>query len=135
MSFKLLIQTPEREIYKGDADVLTLSNDTGEMQVFPGHASMLGSITYSAVKVDSAKHEEAFVLRQGFVFVDQDKNEVKVLGLSCEKTSELDLVSAKEYLAFVLAKLDKPEELNEYQLTFLEGQKLAVERQLVHHAD
>ncbi|MCK9361010.1 F0F1 ATP synthase subunit epsilon [Patescibacteria group bacterium] len=130
MSFHLLIQTPEREAYKGDADILTLSNDTGEMQVFPGHASMLGSITYSAVKVDHAQHEEAFVLRQGFVFVDQEKNEVKVLGLSCEKTADLDMVSAKEYLDFILSKLDKPDELNEYQLKFLEGQKLAVEKQL-----
>jgi hypothetical protein len=55
---------------------------------------------------------------------------VRVLGLTIEKTEELNEVSAKEYLEFVLSKLDKPDELNKYQLTFLEGQKLALEKQM-----
>ncbi len=129
-AFNLLIQTPDREIYQGPADLLTLSTDTGEMQVLPGHVSMLGSITYSAVRLQNKDHHEDYVLRQGFLFVEQETNDVRVLGMTIQKTEELDEVSAKEYLEFILAKLDKPEELNKYQLTFLEGQKIALEKQL-----
>jgi F-type H+-transporting ATPase subunit epsilon len=129
-SFNLLIQTPDREIYKGPADILTLSTDTGEMQVLPGHVSMLGSITFSAVRVQNGSNLQDFVLRQGFLFIEQETNDVRVLGLTIEKTEELNEVSAKEYLEFVLSKLDKPDELNKYQLTFLEGQKLALEKQM-----
>ncbi|MEK7473857.1 MAG: F0F1 ATP synthase subunit epsilon [Patescibacteria group bacterium] len=129
-SFHLLIQTPDREIYKGPADLLTLFTDTGEMQVLPEHVSMLGSITYSAVRVQNEANHQDFVLRQGFLFVEQETNDVRVLGMTIEKTEELDLISAKEYLEFILSKLDKPDELNKYQLTFLEGQKMALEKQL-----
>lgn len=128
-SFNLLIQTPDREMYNGPAEVLTLSTDTGEMQVLPGHMSMLGSITYSAVRAQRGANHQDFVLRQGFLLVDQETSDVRVLGMSVEKTEELDVVSAKEYLAFILSKLDKPDELNKYQLTFLEGQKIALEKQ------
>jgi F0F1-type ATP synthase epsilon subunit len=130
MTFDLLIQTPDREAYKGPAELLTLSSDTGELQILPGHASLLGTITYTPVRVKSGTTTMDFVLRQGFVFVDQIKNSVQVLGLSCEKTDEVNEITAKEYLQFVMSKLDKPEELNAYQLKHLEGQKLALEKQL-----
>ncbi len=129
-TFDLLIQTPDRECYRGPAELLTVSTDTGEMQVLPGHASLLATITFSPVRLKNGAHQEEFVLRQGFVFVDQEKNSVQVLGLSCEKTEEVNEVTAKEYLQFVLSKLDKPAELNEYQLRHLEGQKLSLEKQL-----
>ncbi|MEI7512211.1 MAG: F0F1 ATP synthase subunit epsilon [Candidatus Uhrbacteria bacterium] len=129
-TFELLIQTPDREAYRGPADFVTLSSDVGEMQILPGHASMLGTITYSPVRVKHDKTTLDFVLRQGFVFVDQEANTVNVLGLSCEKTDEVNEITAKEYLQFVLSKLGKPEELNAFQLKHLEGQKMSLEKQL-----
>jgi len=129
-TFELLIQTPDHESYRGPAEIVTLSSDTGEMQILPGHASMLGTITYTPVRVKNGNMTTEFVLRQGFVFVDQEQNSVHVLGLSCEKTDEINEVTAKEYLHFVLSKLDKPEELNAYQLKHLEGQKMSLEKQL-----
>lgn len=130
MPFDLLIQTPDHEAYRGPADLVTLSTDIGEMQILPDHASLLATITYTPVHVKSGGNQQDFVLRQGFVFVDQEKNTVNVLGLSCEKTDEVNEVTAKEYLQFILSKLDKPEELNAYQLRHLEGQKLSLEKQL-----
>ena len=129
-TFELLIQTPDHEAYRGPADLVTLSTDTGELQILPGHASLLGTITYTPVRVKSGNVTTDFVLRQGFVFVDQENNSAHVLGLSCEKTDEVNEITAKEYLQFVLSKLDKPEELNAYQLKHLEGQKMSLEKQL-----
>ena len=129
-TFDLLIQTPDHEAYRGPADLVTLSTDTGELQILPGHASLLGTITYTPVRVKSGNVTTDFVLRQGFVFVDQENNSAHVLGLSCEKTDEVNEITAKEYLQFVLSKLDKPEELNAYQLKHLEGQKMSLEKQL-----
>jgi F0F1-type ATP synthase epsilon subunit len=128
-TFDLLIQTPDHEAYRGPANLVTLSSDTGEMQILPGHASMLGTITYTPVRVNNGSHQEDFVLRQGFVFVDQENKSVQVLGLSCEKTDEINEVTAKEYYDFIISKLDKPEELNAYQLKHLEGQKMSLEKQ------
>ena len=129
-TFELLIQTPDHEAYRGPADTVTLSTDTGELQIMPQHASLLGTITYTKVRVKSGNMTTEFMLRQGFVFVDQEKNSVHVLGLSCEKTDEVNEITAKEYLQFILTKLDKPEELNAYQLKHLEGQKMSLEKQL-----
>ncbi|MCR4256722.1 MAG: F0F1 ATP synthase subunit epsilon, partial [Candidatus Uhrbacteria bacterium] len=129
MSFNLLIQTPDHEAYHGPADLVTLSSDIGEMQILPGHASLLATITYTPIQLRNGGMTMDFILRQGFVFVDQQRNTVRVLGLACEKTEEVNEVTAKEYLAFVLSTLDKPEELNAYQLRHLEGQKLALEKQ------
>ena len=129
-TFDLLIQTPDHEAYHGPAEVVTLASDSGEMQILPGHASLLGTITYTPLRVKNGATTMDFVLRQGFVFVDQVANTVRVLGLSCEKTDEINEMTAKEYYDFVMSKLDKPEELNAYQLKHLEGQKLSLERQL-----
>jgi F0F1-type ATP synthase epsilon subunit len=128
-SFDLLIQTPDHEAYHGPADLVTLSSDIGEMQILPDHASLLATITYTPVRIKNGGMTVDFILRQGFVFVDQTRNTVRVLGLSCEKTDEVNEVTAREYLEFVMSKLDKPEELNEYQLRHLEGQKLALKKQ------
>ncbi|HVM91117.1 MAG TPA: F0F1 ATP synthase subunit epsilon [Verrucomicrobiae bacterium] len=129
-TFDLLIQTPDHEAYKGPADLVTVSSDTGELQILPEHASLLGTITYSPLRVKSGNTTTEFVLRQGFVFVDREKNSVHVLGMSCEKTEEMNEITAKEYYEFVMSMLDKPEQLNAYQLKHLEGQKLSLERQL-----
>jgi F0F1-type ATP synthase epsilon subunit len=129
-TFDLLIQTPDHEAYHGPAEVVTLASDSGEMQILPGHASLLGTITYTPLRVKNGATTMDFVLRQGFVFVDQLANTVRVLGLSCVKTDEINEMTAKEYYEFVMSKLDKPEELNAYQLKHLEGQKLSLERQL-----
>lgn len=122
------INTPLGTVYKSEIDQVTLSTETGEMQILPGHASLLGSLRFTPVTISNGEHEDRFLLRQGFVLIDNQKDEVKIFALAADKTESVDHKTLAEYLEFVLSKLENPEELNHYQVHFLNQQKASLEQ-------
>jgi F0F1-type ATP synthase epsilon subunit len=124
--FTVIIRTPTTEPYAGPADMLRLSTEQGDMEMFSGHAPLAGTVLFSNVRVTRGDHREDFWARNGVVLMDPASNVAQVLVQRCERRDEIDYKSAKEYLDFILARLDRPDELNKYQVQFLEEEKLAV---------
>ena len=124
------IKTPEKRYYFGPADSVFLQTGTGEMEVFAGHAPLVGTIGFSRVLVRAAESEHDFLVRQGLVFMDPDNNTLNVLAYFVEKYADADSKTIKEYMEFILEKLRKREDLNKYQLRYLEEQKLSTQKMM-----
>lgn len=128
---RVIIRTPESEVVsQPEVRSVSLVTELGAMQVFPGHASLHGTILFSPVRIEMMEKEEDFVVQQGFIFIDQAQDQVTILAQRCEKQAEMDFHTAKEYLAVLLKTLDQPELLGKYQLRHLEDEKIATEKRL-----
>ena len=109
---------------------VTLSTETGQLQLMAHHASLTGTILFSTVTVKEEKKEEQFVVRNGLVLFNNKTNTAMVLALYAEKKSEFSHQTGKEYLAFIEKQLREGKTLSEFQILYLEGEKLAVEQQI-----
>lgn len=129
--FKLILRTPEQDVF--DAEVLSVDfgSEGGDMQVFAGHASTTTTVLFSPViiETDPGVHI-TYMVRRGLFLFDNEANEASLLALSCEAQSELSEQSIKEYMATLNEQLEKGESLSQFQVKYLEGEKLAVEKQL-----
>jgi F0F1-type ATP synthase epsilon subunit len=129
-SFKLVVRTPEAEVEDRDVQSIKVTTEGGEMMVLPGHADLSGSILFSRLEVKGEGFEESYMVRRGLIFVDREKNRTTIMAYSCDKVEDVDFTSVEEYLKMVNERLAAGEELSDFQLSYLEGEKLAVTRQL-----
>lgn len=100
------------------------------MQILPGHASFIGAIDYSKVTVTHGSTDEVFVARLGVVFVDVEQNSVRIVVEYGEKLAEMSHATIKEYLNYILEKLEKHESLSDFQLKHLSEQKTSLQKML-----
>ncbi len=126
----VVVRTPEAEVIATEAVSVSLVTELGAMQIFPGHASLQGTILLSPLRIETATQEEDFVVQRGFVMVDQHKDEVAIMAYVCEKRADMNLQTAKEYLQVLLDALQAHESLGKYQLLHLESEKIATEKRL-----
>ncbi|MBP6944727.1 hypothetical protein KBD61_00555 [Patescibacteria group bacterium] len=126
----VVVRTPDAEVIATEAVSVSLVTELGAMQIFPGHASLQGTILLSPLRIETSKQEEDFVVQRGFVMVDQQKDEVMIMAYTCEKREEINLQTAKEYLQVLVDALHAHESLGKYQLLHLESEKIATEKRL-----
>lgn len=125
---QLVIHSPEKELFSGDVDSIRIETELGEMEILPDHVSMIGSLLFSPIRVKQGEHDWLFYVRQGIVTVVREKEQVTIIGLSCDKDTEVDHKTIKEYMDFILDKLEKDEDLSDVQIKFLQEQKASLER-------
>lgn len=77
---KLKIITPDKLFLEKEVDSVTLSGETGQMTILPGHAAMLASLKPGKfyTRTGGAKSEE-IELQRGFVEVLPAEQKVLVL--------------------------------------------------------
>jgi F0F1-type ATP synthase epsilon subunit len=130
-SFHLTIRTPNETLYTGTVKSLTFNSENGSMQVLANHASLTTTLLFSPVTVVEEKgSEENFLARNGLFLFNNRKNSGLLLALYGEKRSEVSHQTVKEYLKFLEEQLAKGENLSEFQILYLKGEKLAVEQQM-----
>lgn len=127
---QVIVRTPDAEWFQGPADSVTIATDGGLLQIFSGHASLQGVITFSTLQIRSGEYEEDFVIRNGMLVVSVATDEIRVLAMQVEKRSSLSHKTAKEYLESLLKHLEHPETLSELHLRYLEGERYSIERAL-----
>ncbi|MBL7812811.1 MAG: F0F1 ATP synthase subunit epsilon [Bacteroidetes bacterium] len=71
------ILTPDKSLYAGDADVITLPGINGSFQILDNHAPMIANLAKGQVSIKSGSQEESFSVAGGLVEVL--KNKVVVL--------------------------------------------------------
>ena len=119
-TFHLTIQTPEHVSFDGEVVSLKLTNETGDLEILPQHASLMGTISFSNTLVRTVNSEEEYLMRNGLVIVDGIKNHTTVLVAGCDLVSHADLKTIREYQQFILEKLANTSDLNRFQITYLE---------------
>lgn len=129
--FHLTIRTPERDVFDGNVSSLSFNTEVGRVQILAHHANFTTTLLFSPVKVEDPtdNREQTYLARNGIFSFDHKKNEALMLCLYCEEQSEVNYQTTEEYLNFLRTELEKGD-LSDFQVLFLKGEKLAVERQI-----
>ncbi|MFT5233001.1 MAG: F-type H+-transporting ATPase subunit epsilon [Candidatus Krumholzibacteriia bacterium] len=113
-SFKVMIVTPDKIAYEGDAISAVVPGVEGYLGVWANHAPLVGAVAPGLVslKLDSAGSEKFFSVGTGFVEISD--NVVNIMTDTCEFGDEIDadraeksLTRGRERLATVTDKLDR----------------------------
>lgn len=71
---RLEIITPDKEIFKGEADLVQMPGLDGLFEVLKNHAPLLAALKKGKVKVENDKNEKTFFeINGGIVEVANDK--------------------------------------------------------------
>lgn len=94
MPIKCEIVSQDRMVFEGDADMVILPGEFGEMGVLPNHAPLLSTLKFGICKVRFQGDEERFTIAGGVVEI-QPKI-ITVLADSAENVLEIDVARAQE---------------------------------------
>lgn len=87
LKFELI--TPERVVFRKEAEKITLPTAAGEITVLPGHIGLVAALVPGIAKLKTRDGEEEVAVSGGFIQVGKDQ--VRVLADTAERGEELDL--------------------------------------------
>jgi F-type H+-transporting ATPase subunit epsilon len=87
LHFELI--TPDRVVFRKEADKITLPTAEGEITVLPGHIGLVAALVPGIARLTAQDHEEEVAVSGGFIQVGKDQ--VRVLADTAERGEELDL--------------------------------------------
>ena|SRR3989304_9911189 len=124
------LRTPEAEVLTQDVTAIKVATEMGPMLVYPRHASLTGTVSFSRLWVRQEQGEKEYLVRNGIFFVSVETNSASILCYSCQEIKDIGYKTASEYLSFIETKLKEGADLNEYQLKFLKNEKIAMVQQI-----
>jgi F-type H+-transporting ATPase subunit epsilon len=71
------VLTPDKTLFSGDAEVITLPGVNGSFQILDNHAPMIANLKSGSVEIKSSSQTETYEVKSGLVEVL--KNKVVVL--------------------------------------------------------
>lgn len=71
-ALSLLIVTPERTLYNGRVDSVTLPGESGRFTILPQHAPIISSLTEGIICFRVNGKEESVELESGFIELSND---------------------------------------------------------------
>jgi F-type H+-transporting ATPase subunit epsilon len=113
-SFKVVIVTPDRTAFEGEAVSATIPGQAGYLGVWANHAPLVAAVSPGLVtlRTDDAGNEQKLAVGGGFVEISG--NVVNLMTDTCEMAGEIDvaraqkaLERARERLSHVEASLDR----------------------------
>ncbi|MDR1060673.1 MAG: ATP synthase F1 subunit epsilon [Clostridiales bacterium] len=93
-TFRLIVATPERYFFTGDASSLTITTQDGEIGVLPGHMPMVVAIRNAPVRFLAGGEWREAALSSGFAEITG--NRVVILADTAEWPEEIELNRALE---------------------------------------
>ena len=90
----LEIVTPERHLFSGQVDEVTVPSNVGYLGILPGHAPLLGELGIGEISYKIGDRREYFFCSGGFFEVLPDR--VVILAQTAEKASEIDVDRAEQ---------------------------------------
>ena len=93
MPIRCEIVSQDRRVWEGDADIIIVPGEMGEMGILPNHAPLLSTLKFGILKVRSEGREEFFTVAGGIIEVQP--NLVTVLADSAENIAEIDVARAE----------------------------------------
>lgn len=90
----LEIVTPEKHLFSGDVDSVTVPAKTGYLGILPGHAPLLAELGIGEIEYKAGLQTEYLFCSWGFVEVLPDR--VILLAQTAETSSDIDVKRAEE---------------------------------------
>jgi len=103
---KVLVATAEREVYRGEAEMLVAPGAAGELGIMPKHAPLLSQLKPGELRITRGEEIDEVFISGGYIEVQPDM--ITVLADSAERASDMDE-------AAVLAAQRKAEEVLDTQ--------------------
>jgi F-type H+-transporting ATPase subunit epsilon len=88
MALLLEIVTPEKKVYSGEVDSVTLPTQTGELCILPGHIPLLTMIEPGELRVQKGGVIDLLAVDRGFIEIHGDK--ISVLTEQAIDIAEVD---------------------------------------------
>lgn len=129
-TFHLSVRTPENEIISKEVSSIKVSTENGPMVVYPKHSSLSGTIEFSRLFVRTDAGETEYLVKNGVVFISVQENSTRIMCFSCQETKDIEFKTAAEYLQYVEEQLKAGADLNDFQMKYLENEKIAMVKQL-----
>ena len=85
---QLKIVTPESEIFRGTADMVTLPGGAGDFGVLPGHTALFSTVDIGEIYIKAENQEYYLAVGGGFAEVVDDK--IIILAEAAEKAIDID---------------------------------------------
>jgi len=97
-SFKVVIVTPDRTAFEGEAVSVTIPGLAGYLGVWANHAPLVAAVTPGLVtlRLDELGNEQRLAVGAGFVEISD--NVVNLMTDTCELSSEIDVARAQKAL-------------------------------------
>jgi len=93
-TMQVLVATPEREVYRGEAEFLVAPGAAGELGIFPKHSPLLASLTTGELRITNGESVDEVFVSGGFIEVQPDM--ITVLSDSAERAGDIDEAAAIE---------------------------------------
>src|SRR3990172_8262532 len=93
MPIRVEIVSQDRMVFKGEADIIVLPGEMGEMGILPNHAPLLSNLKFGILRVRYQENEEIFTIAGGVGEVQPEI--VPVLADAAENVREIDSARAE----------------------------------------
>jgi F-type H+-transporting ATPase subunit epsilon len=90
----LEVVTPEKQIFSGAVDSVTVPCKTGYIGILPGHAPLLGELGIGEIGIIMGDRADCLFCSWGFIEVLPDR--VVILAQTAEMASDIDIKRAEE---------------------------------------
>jgi F-type H+-transporting ATPase subunit epsilon len=87
------IVTADRELYNGEADLVSAPGSEGRLGILPEHAPLLTTLTVGELRIKLGGSEEPIFVSSGFLEVSN--NNVTILADTAERAEEIDEARAE----------------------------------------
>jgi F-type H+-transporting ATPase subunit epsilon len=88
----VLVATAEREVYRGEAEMLVAPGRAGELGILPKHSPLLAALMPGELRVSNGDEVDEVFISGGFMEVQPDM--ITVLADSAERAVDLDEAQA-----------------------------------------
>jgi F-type H+-transporting ATPase subunit epsilon len=93
MSIRCEIVSQDKMVFQGDADMVLLPGEEGEMGILPHHSPLLTTLKIGIIRVRSGGNEQVFTVAGGVAEVQPDI--VTILADAAENVEEIDVARAE----------------------------------------
>ncbi len=90
----LVVVTPERQLFNGMVDQVTVPSSQGYLGILPGHAPLLAELGIGTISYRAGEQSEMLFCSWGFAEVLPDR--VVLLAQTAEPASEIDINRAEQ---------------------------------------
>jgi F-type H+-transporting ATPase subunit epsilon len=87
------IVTADRELYNGEADLVSAPGSEGQLGILPEHAPLLTTLKTGELRIRHGENEEPIFVSSGFLEVSN--NNVAILADTAERAEEIDEARAQ----------------------------------------
>jgi F-type H+-transporting ATPase subunit epsilon len=92
--FPLSLVTPERILFEGDAEMVTMRSGGGDIAFLAGHEPYVSTVEIGVVRIDRPDGEKEWFAAHGG-FVEVNEGAVVVLSGVAERADEIDVARAQ----------------------------------------